>query len=97
MSSIDAEYTSSNPSTQQGHSQRPASRYLTVWFSVLVLFIIGIAVAHGSTMQPPIRLAAFGSAIMQAFLVIAYLSMLLALILLYWCNLSGSARQRGQV
>jgi caa(3)-type oxidase subunit IV len=74
------------------------SQYLQIWATILVLFVVSIAVAQVSHSRPLVLITAFGIAIVQATLVAAYFmhlkeektyisyllgSMILALVMLY--------------
>jgi len=54
------------------HQPHPASHYVTIWFGILVLFAISIAMAQFSSYRPLILVVAFAIAIIQALLVGAY-------------------------
>jgi caa(3)-type oxidase subunit IV len=100
----------SNPTEQQAHGHNPVSHYLTIWFSVVVLFGISVAVAQVSESRPLVLVVAFGIAIIQIYLVAAYfmhlkgektyisyllISMLLALSMLYWGTSDDVERTSG--
>jgi caa(3)-type oxidase subunit IV len=86
--------------TTTTHSAEPhsVSHYLQIWATILVLFVVSIAIAQISHSRPLVLIAAFSIAAVQAVLVAAYfmhlkeekayityllLSMMLALVLLY--------------